>query len=129
VEAFSLVEYALESAERVKDALELQERNSLHSAPMLAAKRAAFDRDGARGYWRATVDSWAPGGEPKYPVSTILVAIAYGHLRDSESCLKWIERAYTEGAPTLLFMKRTPAFDFLHGDARFEAVARNIGLP
>ena len=48
MEAFSLVGYALESAERVKDALELQERNSLHSAPMLAAKRAAFDHDGAR---------------------------------------------------------------------------------
>ena len=43
------LEYTYESAGRVEDALVLQEQNNMHSPAMLAAKRAAFNRDGVQG--------------------------------------------------------------------------------
>jgi tetratricopeptide (TPR) repeat protein len=55
------LEYTYESAGRVEDALVLQEQNMLHSPEMLAAKRAAFNREGEWGYWLATVETWASG--------------------------------------------------------------------
>ena len=123
------LEQVYESSGRIGDALVLQEQNNMHSPAMLAAKRAAFNRDGERGYWQATVENVGPRRRAKISFQHDTRGNAYGHLRDTESCLKWIERGYAEGLPNVVFLKRTPAFDFLHGNARFEAIAAKIGVP
>jgi hypothetical protein len=43
--------------------------------------------------------------------------------------LQWFEKAFQERAPILYVLKITPAFRALHGDPRFDALVKRIGIP
>ena len=62
-------------------------------------------------------------------VSPFNVALIYGGLGDNRQALDWLEMAYEERAPSLNFLKLSPAFDGLHSEPRFTELVRRIGLP
>jgi len=55
------------------------------------------------------------------------IATRYGIAGDKEKVLEWLNRASGKGATW--FMLRTPAFDFMRADPRFQDLLRRIGLP
>ena len=41
----------------------------------------------------------------------------------------FLEAAYEERSPRLVYLKVEPVFDFLHSDERYRALVRKVGLP
>jgi len=50
-------------------------------------------------------------------------------LRDSEQTFACLEKSYEERDVYLTFLPALPEFRHLHGDPRFVAMLRRIGLP
>jgi TolB-like protein/DNA-binding winged helix-turn-helix (wHTH) protein len=46
-----------------------------------------------------------------------------------EETLKYLEAAYQERSPWIVFVENEPVFDFLHSDPRYRALVQKIGLP
>ncbi len=46
-----------------------------------------------------------------------------------EEGLSWLEKAYEQRDPWIIFVQVDPDFDALHEDARFDDICRRIGLP
>jgi TolB-like protein len=46
-----------------------------------------------------------------------------------EETLRFLEEAYREHSPRLVFLQGEPAFDFLHKEARYRLLIKKVGLP
>jgi TolB-like protein/AraC-like DNA-binding protein len=64
---------------------------------------------------------------PKIPENDKYFAIVYAGLGDKENCLKNLELA-AQHSDSPNYLKMSPLFIFLHGNARFEAVLQKLGL-
>ena len=62
-------------------------------------------------------------------VSPYGLAMAYAGLGDADITLKYLAEAYHQRDIHVPNLKVHPAFARLHGDARFQALLRQIGLP
>ena len=62
-------------------------------------------------------------------VSPLQFALQYAQLGQKEQTLSFVEAAYREHSPVLLWMQDDPAYDFLHSDERYRAIIKGIGLP
>jgi hypothetical protein len=58
----------------------------------------------------------------------LFVAYAYGLLGDADAAATWLERAYAERDPQLMWAKVDPRLAKVRPDARIQAVIRNVGL-
>ena len=56
------------------------------------------------------------------------VAIIHTALGETEQAFEWLERAYVERDPIMLFLTTMSAFDGLRADPRFEDLVRRVGL-
>jgi TolB-like protein/Tfp pilus assembly protein PilF len=63
------------------------------------------------------------------PVSHFSKAIVYAGLREIDTALACLERAFEEQTPFLYFLKTYPWFDSLRGEPRFQALVCRVGLP
>ena len=61
-------------------------------------------------------------------VSPFNFAIGYAGLKDKETTLKWLYKAFEQRTSTINIIKIDNAFDFLRSDARFTDLQRKIGL-
>jgi hypothetical protein len=61
--------------------------------------------------------------------SPIALATLYSRLGETDEALAALERSYEAREPALVYLKRNPDFDPLHGDPRFEALVRRVGFP
>jgi hypothetical protein len=48
---------------------------------------------------------------------------------DAEQAMAWLERAYTDRAAFLIFLRANPSFALLHDDPRYQDLVRRIGFP
>jgi TolB-like protein/DNA-binding winged helix-turn-helix (wHTH) protein/Tfp pilus assembly protein PilF len=87
--------------------------------------------------------AWVSGGEPaverwsanrfkalarKQYVETEFVAIIVAYTGDKEATLKYLEAAYRDHDPDLIFLQNDPMFDFLHSEPRYQAIVKKMGL-
>jgi tetratricopeptide (TPR) repeat protein len=61
-------------------------------------------------------------------VTAYTLANYYARAGDKERVIEWLEKAYLEHNNNLPYM-RTPVFDLVRSDPRFQALWRRIGLP
>lgn len=62
-------------------------------------------------------------------VSPVDMALQYAQLGKREETLSFLEEAYRQRSPLLLWIQDDPAYDFLHSDERYRAIIKGIGLP
>lgn len=63
-------------------------------------------------------------------VSPVDMAVNYAQLGRREEALSELEEAYRQRSPELLQdVQDDPAFDFLHSDARYRALIKEVGMP
>jgi hypothetical protein len=56
-------------------------------------------------------------------------AILHCLLKEPAACLNSLQTAVNDRNPQVLFIRTQPAFCFLHGDSRYEAIVKQIGFP
>jgi TolB-like protein len=55
-------------------------------------------------------------------------AMMHAWLGEPDEAVEWLEKAYGEREPTLIYLRQSPDFEILHGDPRFSDLLRRIGL-
>jgi DNA-binding winged helix-turn-helix (wHTH) protein len=87
--------------------------------------RQAFESGGASAFWRA----WLAHAL-KSPAATSAEIFAGLYLRVGEtaSTLRWLERAISEQAPGVLYLKVDPAWDPVRSEPRFQELVKRVGL-
>lgn len=83
----------------------------------------AGDSSAARGILAELVSSTEAGY-----VSPVELARVHVALGDHDRALRFLERAFEMGAPTVVLVKVEPAFDPLRGSARFARILRRLDL-
>jgi TolB-like protein len=90
--------------------------------------RAAFTRAGNHGVqeWRlANLKQTASKGY----VSPLEFAFAYARLGQDDQAFRWLDKAYDDHVPGLVWLQQNSDLNRLHGDPRYRALIRRIGLP
>jgi len=93
-----------------------------------AAKRAselkaAVASSGAKGYWEKQLELAKDGKVSSYGMAGI-----YARLNNKEEALNWLDKAYRERDPYVVYLKIDPQFDSLRSDQRAQDLMRQIGL-
>lgn len=92
---------------------------------LAAAAYAKIGRtEEARKILQEVESAWKPGD----PMSH-LIGIVHARLGEKDAAFEWLEKAFQERANFLVYFKVHPLFDGLHGDTRFDALVKRIGLP
>jgi TolB-like protein len=55
-------------------------------------------------------------------------AMMHAWLGEHDQAFEWLDKAYAEREPTLIYLSRFPDFESLHGDPQFGVLLRRIGL-
>jgi TolB-like protein/DNA-binding winged helix-turn-helix (wHTH) protein/Tfp pilus assembly protein PilF len=88
----------------------------------------AFEKGGEK-----AVEQWSLDFElaraKKQHVPPYIIAVRYAFLGDKEHTLKYLDAAYRERFPWLVFLQKEPVFDFLHSDERYRTIVKDMGLP
>ena len=91
------------------------------------ALRDAYARAGMNEFWRGFAD-FVPELSERRIAAPLFVATIYITLGEHDAAFEWIERAFSERAPTLSHIKVDPRFEPLHSDPRFAELLRRMGL-
>jgi hypothetical protein len=62
-------------------------------------------------------------------VAPFEVAVIYTGLGEKDQTFEWLEKAYLDHSPWLMWINVDPRFDSLHGDPRYGDLRRRMGLP
>ena len=58
-----------------------------------------------------------------------LIAGVHACLGEKDAAFEWLEKAFQEHVSFLVEIKTSPLFRDLHGDPRFDALVKRIGIP
>jgi tetratricopeptide (TPR) repeat protein len=61
-------------------------------------------------------------------VSPFFIAELYSLTKNKESTMEWIDRAFKEHDPNLIYLLQ-PTYDILRDDPRFQGIAKKMNLP
>jgi TolB-like protein/Tfp pilus assembly protein PilF len=114
-----------ETQGRIADAVSQYEKAGW-PAERAAAARQAFRRGGWPGYCRWRLAQLVALGDRGDALSLARFQVALGH---HDEAIATFERADRDGDPLLFLITSIEWFEPLHGDPRFRALARRLGLP
>jgi tetratricopeptide (TPR) repeat protein len=57
------------------------------------------------------------------------VALAFAQSRDTDQAMTWLEKAYEDHEPDVIYLSVDPFWDPLRSNSRFQNVVQRIGLP
>ncbi|MBZ5543398.1 MAG: tetratricopeptide repeat protein [Acidobacteriia bacterium] len=114
-------ECALTHCEKAR---EISTGQILHAATLCSVYAMAGQRDSAE----RLLDELVAAEKQQY-VRYLFLAQASVSLRKNEETLEWLEKAYEQHDPLLVFLRADPRFDSLSRSPRFRGLLRRIGLP
>ena len=94
------------------------------SPAFYAQLQRAFAEHGGAGYWQTQLDSARTGGVH----SAWMITAANAHLGHKDEAFRVLRRAIDDHEGDMLFLKVDGGLDPLHGDPRFAAMVRLVGL-
>jgi TolB-like protein/DNA-binding winged helix-turn-helix (wHTH) protein/Tfp pilus assembly protein PilF len=112
-----------ESVEQFAESLRLQSEQEA-AAEVLIAYRKGGNR-GAQEWRLAYLKQMAR----KQYVSPLEFAFAYARLGQHDEVFHWLEKAYDDHVPLLVRIQQDSDLNSLHGDPRYQALVKRIGLP
>jgi len=62
-------------------------------------------------------------------VSAFSFAVVHVGIDDKDQAFFWLQKAYEERSPELVFLKVDPRFESLKSDARYEDLLRRMNFP
>jgi Tfp pilus assembly protein PilF len=68
--------------------------------------------------------AWEPDGRSSY-----WIAAVHTSLGEKDAAFEWLEKAFLERPPFLVWIKVHPLFEGLRDDPRFAALLKRIGIP
>jgi TolB-like protein/DNA-binding SARP family transcriptional activator/Flp pilus assembly protein TadD len=121
---------SLERLERFEEGVTALERAIVLSGGSAIARAALArmhavrgDREAARALLSELVGEGETGYVPSYEIARVHEA-----LEDPDAALAWLERAFSERAHSLVFLRVDPGLEGLRGRPEFEALAERVGL-
>ena len=90
--------------------------------------RRAFEKGGYKAVLLENASYLKRRSATQY-VSPVDLALQYAQLGRREETLSYLEEGLRQRSPLLLWIQNDPAYDFLHGDERYRAIIKRIGLP
>lgn len=97
------------------------------NAEIIASLKQAFVDSGMAGF-RRKYAAVASGLAERRLLTPLFVATIYASLGDNDAAFEWIEKAFSERAPTLSHIQADPRFESLQSDPRFSELLRRMGL-
>ena len=88
----------------------------------------AMAKDGAKGYWRRTVENYRESAKSGY-VPPVLMAMACVRIGDKQCVFEWLDKGFQERDDLMINLKVEPVFDGLRTDSRFQDLVRRVGIP
>jgi len=102
---------------------------SVTKEPQMGVLEEAYQRSGYRGYLSKRIDLLEQAGKFDDLFTGLLVAHMYALLGDEAHVMPYLERAYDERNPWILYLQVDPVMDPLRSSPRFRDLIRRIGLP
>jgi TolB-like protein/DNA-binding winged helix-turn-helix (wHTH) protein len=90
--------------------------------------RRIFERGGGRAVQEHFLNDAKQRAAREY-VPPLEMAYGTGALGRKEETLHYLELAYQERAPFIVFIQSHPSFDFVHSEPRYRAIVNKVGLP
>src|SRR5262249_22630016 len=90
--------------------------------------RAAFDKGGIRAYDQKRLENALERVRQGKRVSPLGLAILYTAVGDKEQAVDWLEKAFEERDPRVIYIKTYPPWKPLHGHPRFDQLRAKLGL-
>ena len=122
-QAFFMMGMEKEAEEEDEHSLQLSGEKEL-----LAERVQVYRRGGFRAVLEWRLEAAKRRAAKEY-VSPMKFADIYGPLRRKEETLRYLEQAYAERSPFLVFVQSDANFDFLHAEPRYRAIIKKMGLP
>jgi tetratricopeptide (TPR) repeat protein len=88
----------------------------------------AFESEGFPGYWKLRLRQLQIRSK-RETVSPLAFASIYVRLGQHENAINWLERAYRQHVPSLVWINANRAWDPLRGDRRFNNLLLRMGFP
>ena len=97
-----------------------------------ANRLEAFNQGGEKGFWQYALNELLQAekrGQQWKPAASD-IATAYAMAGDKDKAFEWLDRAYEQReGQEITLLKCEPYFKNLHGDSRFTALLKRMGLP
>lgn len=87
----------------------------------------ALAKSGKEAEARSLLEGFLKSSDPPY-VSPYNIALVYNGLGEHDEALAWLERAYAQRKPGMVFLKVEPKWNNLRSDSRFQDLLRRVGL-
>ncbi len=97
------------------------------SAAEIRRLRTGYAEDGPPGFWRAwlEMDLRQSGSNP----NTLRIATIHALVGDTARTFDWLDRAFTERNPGIIFLRSEPAFESLRTHPRFMRIVNELKFP
>ena len=112
---------------RLDEALHSYRRLFENRPELLDALERGNTQDGAMGAIRAIADAMALKAL-QTKLGSFEVALWYARAGDGKESLVWLEQAYTQGLPELIYVSVRPELDFMHAMPEFRELIDRMGL-
>ncbi len=98
------------------------------SAERVEVFRNAYKAGGLQSYWKKRLD-YLKERAKRERVSPWVFALSYARAGEKEHALEWLEKAYHQHTPNLVWLKAERIWDPLRSDPRFQDLLRRINFP
>ena len=122
--AYLFLTWAYEDAGQWDKAIDASQLTNL-GHPEASALKAALQASGPRGYWRVNQAFLSKEKNPE----NYRMAVYDARLGEADKALAHLDQAFQKHEPELIYVKCEPAFDWMHGNPRFRALAEALKLP